>query len=157
MDEWGTVLSAHSLVIVGAICVGLVLIVRHVGKQLNTFFKLMAERRRRRSASDQILARACAVIDLLVRSGYGEAHAIKAVAARMQAADILSPDKASDVRDPKSLERWRDNLLGGRASEAACVEYRHCARQLEGTPARAALDEELWDRRQALSDKPERA
>ena len=147
MDESGTVLPAHSLVIVGVICVGLVLIVSRVGKQLSTLLKLMAERRRRRSASDQVLARGCAVIDLLVRSGYGEAHAIKAVATRMQAADILSPDKDSDVRDWKWLDRWRGNLLGGRASEAACAEYRLCARQLEGTPARTAIDDELWDRR----------
>lgn len=147
MDESGAVLPAHSLMIAGVICVGLALIISRVGKQLSTLLKLMAERRRRRSASEQVLARGCAVIDLLIRSGYGEAHAIKAVATRMQATDILSPDKADDVQDWKWLERWRDNLLGGRASEAACAEYRLCARQLEGTPARTTIDEELWDRR----------
>jgi Flp pilus assembly pilin Flp len=147
-DESGAVSIEYGLAIV-VICL-LVLIVGHIGRQLNIVFKTVfrAERRRRRPPSDPILARSCAVIDLLVRSGYSEAQAIQAVTTRMLTVDISpSLGEGADVAGWRGLKQWRANLLEGVASEAARAEYHLFARQLKGRFAPEVLEKGLWDRR----------
>ena len=149
-DQSGAVSIEYGLALMVVICF-LVLIAGHVGRQLNTVFKTVftAERRRRRAPSDPILARSCAVIDLLIRSGYSEAQAIHAVTNRMLAVDI-SGGKGADATGWRRLKQWRANLLEGVASEAAQAEYYLFARQLKGKLAREVLRKGLWDRRAPL-------
>jgi Flp pilus assembly pilin Flp len=150
-DKSGTVSIEHGLAIVG-ISLGLVVIIGHIGRQLNVLSKMVftAERRRGRAPSDQILARSCAVIDLLIRSGHSEAQAIQVVTKRMLAVGIPpSLGKGHDVAGWKCLQQWRANLLEGAASEAARAEYHLFARQLENLPTCEVLEKELWDRRRA--------
>ena len=151
-DQSGAVSIEYGLALIVVICF-LALIVGHIGRQLNTVFKTVftAERRRRRAPSDQILARSCAVIDLLIRSGYSDAQAIHAVTNRMLALDISpSCGKGADVTGWRRLKQWRANLLEGVASEAAQAEYYLLARQLKGQFAREVLEKGLWDRRAPL-------
>jgi Flp pilus assembly pilin Flp len=146
-DQSGAVSLECGLTLMVVICF-LVLIAGHVGRQLNTVFKTVftAERRRRRAPSDTILARSCAVIDLLVRSGYSEAQAIHAVTNRMLAVDITG-GKSAEATNWRRLKQWRANLLEGVASEVAQAEYYLFARQLKGKMAREVLRKGLWDRR----------
>jgi len=148
-DESGAGSIGYGLA-VAVICL-LVLIVGHIDRQLNTVFKTVfrADRRRGRAPSDTILARSCAVIDLLVVSGYNEAQAIHAVTTRTLKVDIsLSLDKGI-AAGRRSLKQCRDNLLAGVASEAARAEYYLFARQIKGLLASEVLEQGLWDRRGA--------
>jgi Flp pilus assembly pilin Flp len=150
-DESGAVSIEHGLAIV-VICLYLVLVIGQIGGQLNVLFKMAftAERRRGRPPSDQILARSCAAIDSLVRSGYKEAQAIHAVTTRMLGAGISpSMGKGPNVEGWRRLKQWRADLLEGFASEVAYAEYHLFARQLKHLPAREVLEKGLWDRRRA--------
>ena len=121
-DESGAILIEHGLAIVVVIVLLVIgLIVRQLNIQLNFLSKMAftAERRRRRAPSDQILARSCAAIDLLVRSGYKEAQAIHAVTARMLAVDTLSMGKGADVEGWRRIKQWRVNLLDGALKQRA--------------------------------------
>lgn len=145
-EQSGAVAIEFGLIIV-IICLGIVVLASQAASQMNAVFKTLitAERRRRRHPSDQILARSCAVIGLLIKSGLSEEQALQVVSSQILAAGIAPPN----TRGWKWLQLWRANLLDGVATEAACAEFHIFARQLEGTPAGIAVDQELWDRRRA--------
>ncbi len=111
----------------------------------------MPERRRRHPPSDILLARLSAVIDLLVKGGYGEEEAAQLVTRRMLAAGVPPPHKGGDARGWKRLLAWRAALNQGIGSPEVKGEYREFSRDIEAIPAaerlKRVLETELWDRR----------
>jgi len=111
------------------------------------------ERRRSSSPSPILLARAAAVIDLLIKGGHDESEAAQTVMRRLLAAGVPAPSQGGDARGWRRLLEWRNSLLHGAGPEAAKLEYRAFARELEAIlPAervKRVLDEKLWDRRRA--------
>jgi hypothetical protein len=109
------------------------------------------ERRRGRPPSEEMLGRVAAVIDLLVKAGYDEAHAAQLLTRKLLAAGVSPPLQGGDARGWKRLLFWRADLSFGLASPEAKDEYRAFTRELETIPAnervKRVLDGQLWDRR----------
>lgn len=101
--------------------------------------------------TDAMLGRIAAVIDLLVKAGYDEAHAAQVMTRKLLASGVSGPQQGGDARAWKRLLLWRADLSFGLAPEEAKEEYRAFTRELETIPAhervRRVLDEQLWDRR----------
>jgi len=111
-----------------------------------------ANRRKGRAPSDNLLARAASVIDLLVKAGSDEGEAAQMVMRRLIAAGVPAPQQGGDARGWKRLLSWRADLSHGLGSAEAREEYQDFTRELETIPAnervKRVLDEQLWDRRQ---------
>jgi len=111
----------------------------------------VANRRKRLPPSESLLARASAVIDLLIKAGSDEAEAAQIFMRRLMTAGIPPPQKGGDARGWRRLLEWRTDLGNGLVSEEARQEYLNFAREIEAIPAnervRRVLDERLWDRR----------
>jgi hypothetical protein len=110
-----------------------------------------ANRRKRLPPSDVLLARACALIDLLIKAGSNEAEAARRVMRKLMAAGIPPPRQGGDARGWKRLLEWRTYLVNGLVSDAARREYRELTREIEAIPpgerVQRVLDTRLWDRR----------
>jgi hypothetical protein len=110
-----------------------------------------ANRRKGRPPSDTLLARASAVIDLLIKAGYDENRAAQTVMRLLMAAGIPAPQKGGDARGWRRLLECRAEFVHGVASDEALAEYRDFTREIEAIPpqerVRRVLDEQLWDRR----------
>lgn len=108
-------------------------------------------RRKGRAPSDKLLARAAAVIDLLVKSGSDEGEAAQMVMRKLIAAGVPAPQQGGDARGWKRLLSCRAYLSQGLGSAEAKEEYQDFTRELEAIPAnervKRVLDEQLWDRR----------
>ena len=111
----------------------------------------VANRRKRLPPSESLLARASAVIDLLIKAGSDEAEAAQIFMRRLMTAGIPPPQKGGDARGWRRLLEWRTDLGNGLVSEEARQEYLNFAREIEAIPAnervRRVLYERLWDRR----------
>ena len=90
-----------------------------------------ANRRRRKSPSDILLARLAVVIDLLVKGGHDEAEAAQLVTRRLLAVGVPPPQQGGDARGWKRLLAWRENLSHGIGSADAKDEYRDFTRDIE--------------------------
>ena len=112
------------------------------------------ERRKGALPSDEILARACAVLDLLVKSGKTEEQAAQRVVRMLLAIGVQAPAKGGDSRGWRRLVIWRIKLLEGLASQNALQEYQSFTKELESIPpgerVKRVLEERLLDRRQKL-------
>lgn len=101
--------------------------------------------------SDAILARASAVIDLLVLEGKTVDEAAQTVIRKLMAAGINPPGPGSDSRGWKRLVDWRKRLRGGAINPAVVTEYRRFRTAVAEIPTRERLNrvlsERLWDRR----------
>jgi hypothetical protein len=108
-------------------------------------------RRRGRPPSDTLLARASAVIDLLIKAGYDEARAAQTVMRLLMAAGVPAPQKGGDARGWKRLLECRAEFVHGLGSAEAVAEYHEFTREIETIPAqervKRVLDGQLWDRR----------
>jgi hypothetical protein len=111
----------------------------------------VANRRRGRPPSETLLARASAVIDLLIKAGYDESKAAQTVMRLLMAAGIPAPLKGGDARGWRRLLEWRADFVHGIASPEAVAEYQDFTREIESIPpqerVKRVLDEPLWDRR----------
>jgi hypothetical protein len=109
------------------------------------------DRRRGASPSVVVLARAAAVIDLLVKAGYDESEAAQTIMRRMVAAGVPPPLRGGDARGWRRLLEWRNGIMHGVGSEEAKLEYQAFSREIDSIPAnervKRVLDERLWDRR----------
>ena len=109
------------------------------------------ERRRGQRPSDVLLARVCAVIDLLIESGMSEEGAAQAMARRMIAAGVSAPRQGRHATAWQSLVEWRSHLSEGLASEDAKWAYWVFAHEIDELPTRnklqRVLDDQLWNRR----------
>ena len=110
-----------------------------------------ANRRKGRAPSDILLARAAAVIDLLIKSGSDEAEAAQICMRRLMAAGVPPPQQGGDARGWKRLLEWRVLLSRKLVSSEALQEYLDFTSGIEAIPAqervKRVLDEGLWDRR----------
>ena len=111
------------------------------------------ERRRSLAPSPILLARAAAVIDLLVKSGQEESEAAQAVMRRMVIAGVPPPTQGGDARGWRRLLEWRNHMLQGFGPDDTIQEYKAFAREIEAIPpgerVARVLDERLWDRRRS--------
>jgi hypothetical protein len=109
------------------------------------------ERRKGQRPSDVLLARVCAVIDLLIESGMSEEGAAQAMARRMLAAGVSAPRHGRHATGWQRLVEWRSHLSEGFASEDVKWAYRAFAHEIDELPAhnklQRVLDEQLWNRR----------
>jgi diguanylate cyclase (GGDEF)-like protein len=112
------------------------------------------ERRLGRPPGDGLLARVCAVIDLLIASGLSEADAAQAMAQRMVAANIPPPRNAADGTWWTCILAWRAAFRDGVATDEALKEYRNVVAAIESIPplerVDCVLDNELWNRRRLI-------
>jgi hypothetical protein len=103
--------------------------------------------------SDAILARASALIDLLVLEGKSEEVAAQAVTRKLLLAGVNPPSEGGDARGYMRLVEWRQKLRQERVSAAALMEYHRFRATIENIPLRERLNrvltERLWDRRAA--------
>jgi hypothetical protein len=105
------------------------------------------ERRKTLPPSDALLARVCAVIDLLIDSGLSEEVATQTMLQRMREAGVpLDPEICR-----RSIEDWRAAFRRGAASEDARTQYQNILAAIESLPPNERLERvlgnELWDRR----------
>jgi hypothetical protein len=111
----------------------------------------IAKRRKGRPPSEALLARASAMIDLLIKAGNDESKAAQAVMRLLMAAGVPPPQKGGDARGWRRLLEWRDRLGHGIVSAEAQQEYEEFSREIAAIPAnervRRVVDEQLWDRR----------
>lgn len=115
----------------------------------------VANRRKQRPPSEVLLARASAVIDLLIKAGHEESEAAQMVMRRLMATGVPPPQKAGDARGWRRLLEWRTELGHGLVSQDAQDEYRDFTREIEAIPpqerVKRVLDGQLWDRRRKAS------
>jgi hypothetical protein len=108
-------------------------------------------RRKGRAPNEVLLARAAAMINLLVKSGSDEGEAAQIVMRRLMAAGVPPPKRGGDARGWRRLLEWRTALRHGLVSNEAVQECQDFTRQIEAIPAnervKRMLDEHLWDRR----------
>ncbi len=117
------------------------------------------ERRKGALPSDEMLARACAVLDLFIKLGKSEEQAAQSTVRMLLANRIQPPPQGGDARGWRRLLIWRNKLLQGCATPQALEEYKFFAEELENIPpgerVQRVLEEKLWDRRRAsLESRP---
>ena len=103
-------------------------------------------------ASDEVLARASGVIDILIQAGFTSERAAQKVARQMVAKGARLPEQGGDARGWKRLLDWRDRLIQGRQADDALSEYLRFREMVQKIPAAERLqrvvDGQIWDQRQ---------
>lgn len=100
----------------------------------------VTSRRKQRPPTEKLLARASAVIDLLIKAGSDDAEAAQLFMRKLMAAGIPPPLKGGDARGWKRLLEWRTDLGNGLVSEEARQEYLDFAREIESIPPLSGHD-----------------
>lgn len=102
-----------------------------------------------RDASDELLARASAVVDVLISAGYSQDHACQVVTRQMISRGVR-PLQGGDARAWRNLQAWRQKLLAKRDT----LEFRIYAAFKEGlltqhgsNVASIVSHQAVWDRR----------
>ena len=103
-------------------------------------------------ASDNLLARASAIIDVMVQGGQTAEHACQIITRQLLAVGIKLPESGGDARAWKRLHNWRNNLIhykrSGRAWDAYCAFKEELADIPPDQRLRVAVGERMWDLRQ---------
>lgn len=109
-------------------------------------------RRGEMKASEDLLARASAIVDLLVQSGDSPEHACQAITRQLLSVGIQLPESGGDARAWKRLMNWRNSLIHHKRSGPAWDAYCAFKEQLAHIPPekriQMAVGERLWDQRQ---------
>ena len=112
------------------------------------------DRDRRRGgsmASEDLMARICAIIDIMVQSGQTPDHSVQTITRQLLAMDIQLPEGGGDVRAWKCLMNWRNNLIhykrAGNAWDIYCAFKKELAQIPSDKRLRVAVGERLWDQR----------
>lgn len=110
-------------------------------------------RRRSEMPSDAVLARVCAVIDLLIKAGYSDEQAAQRMMRQLLASGLAMPSYGGDARGWKRLLLWRAKLQAGLVPQGAEAEYHRLREEIDAIPAAERVDRvlrlRLWDRREA--------
>ncbi len=108
-------------------------------------------RRGELEASDDVMARACAIIDVLVQGGDTPEQAAQVITRQLLAAGIQLPMSGGDARAWKRLLNWRNNLIHYKREGFAWNIYCSFKEELAHIPPedrlRLAVGERLWDQR----------
>ncbi len=119
------------------------------------------DRRKQQPASDALIARVCAVIDLLIASGLDEEMAREAMAQRLSLAEI-PPPRGQKVRSSwrNCLREQREILRTGEAPKDSIEEYESVVAAIDAIApherVRWVLENEIWDRRRTRPGAPRR-
>jgi hypothetical protein len=109
------------------------------------------DRRRGERPTGVILARICAVIDLLVEGGMSEKGAAQVMARRMLAVGLSAPIGRHRTGWQRLLEWRAKHLSENSASDEVVVAYYAFSDLLDALPAEEkldrVLDQRFWDRR----------
>ena len=109
------------------------------------------ERRKTFPPSDALLARVCAVVDLLIASGLSEDVAVRAMVQRMMEAGVPLPKNEDAGSLWKRIKALRAAFQNGAASDDTVREYQNVVAAIESLPpderVERVLGNELWDRR----------
>ena len=103
-------------------------------------------------ASEDLMARASAIIDVLVQSGQTPDHSAQTIARQLLSVGIELPESGGDARAWKRMLYWRNNLIHYKRAGYAWDVYCAFKEELAGIPPdrrlRVAVGERLWDQRQ---------
>lgn len=98
------------------------------------------------------MARACAIVDLLVHGGDSPEHACQVITRQLLSVGIQLPESGGDARAWKRLMNWRNTLIHYKRAGPAWDVYCAFKEQLADIPPemriRMAVGERLWDQRQ---------
>ena len=117
------------------------------------------DRRNRHPASDGLLGRICAVLDLLIASGLSEDSAAEILAQRLTAAGVPPPkNKGSKLSWARCLLRSRSALRRGVIAHDTLRAYQNVVAAIEAVAPHERVEwvliNELWDRRRAPTWTP---
>ena len=105
------------------------------------------ERRKKSPPSNALLARVCAVIDLLIDSGVSEQVATQTMLQRMMETGVPMDSETCKKRIQELRAAFRDGV----ATKDALGEYQNVIAAIESLPpnerVERVLGNELWDRR----------
>lgn len=117
-------------------------------------FPKVRERRNALPPSNALLARVCAVIDLLSASGLSDKVAAQVMVQRMMAAGIPVPEDAEAGNWWQCILAWRLSFRNGTATDAALSEYQDVVAAIESIApherVECVLSNDLWDRRRLV-------
>lgn len=103
-------------------------------------------------ASEDLMARASAIVDLLVHGGDTTEHACQVITRQLLSVGIQLPECGGDARAWKRLMNWRNTLIhykrNGPAWDAYCAFKEQLAHIPPEMRMRTAVGERLWDQRQ---------
>lgn len=103
-------------------------------------------------ASDNLLARASAIIDVMVHGGDDPEYAAQIITRQLLGVGITLPKIGGDARAWKRMHNWRNNLIhhkkAGPAWDAYCAFKDELATIPPEERLRRAVGDKLWDRRQ---------
>ena len=106
-------------------------------------------------ASEELMARASAIIDVMVQSGDTPEHASQVITRQLLAVGIELPEQGGDVRAWKRLLSFRNTLIHYIKEGPLRRSYNAFKEQLSGISPdqrlRRAVGEQLWDRRDSKS------
>jgi diguanylate cyclase (GGDEF)-like protein len=109
------------------------------------------DRRDGSATSQELLARICAVVDLLIASGQNEEHATHIVAQKMLTAGVAAPRNSEGGNWWQAIHAWRAAARNEVATTDALREYQNVVSAIESIPplerVKCALENELWNRR----------
>ncbi len=98
------------------------------------------------------MARASAIIDVLVQSGQSPETSAQTIARQLLSVGIELPESGGDVRAWKRILYWRNNLIHYKRAGYAWDVYCAFKEELADIPPdkrlRVAVGERLWDQRQ---------
>ena len=117
------------------------------------------DRRKRQPASAALVARVCAVIDLLIASGLDEDVAFEAMGQKLVLAEIPLPtSQTAGSSWPDYLREQRGWLRSGEPAEAVLNEYKSVVAALDAMAPHErvewALENDVWDRRRERPSAP---
>ncbi|MFQ5627016.1 MAG: hypothetical protein ACE5FM_10230 [Methyloligellaceae bacterium] len=109
------------------------------------------ERRGTTEASDALMARVSAIIDVMVQGGESPEHASQVLTRQLLAVGVILPKTGGDARAWKRVYYWRNNLLHHKREGPAWDVYCEFKEKLANIPPaermRVAVGEQLWNQR----------
>jgi len=107
-----------------------------------------------------LLARICAVVDLLIASGQSEELATHIMAQKMLTAGVAAPRNGEGGNWWQAIHAWRAAVRNEVATADALREYQNVVSAIESVPpkerVKCALENDVWNRRRLILRNVER-